>query len=116
MEGYYFGPYCCLGTDSRIRKDFNLVVQKAKGEGFSYVVKYTLLPGVSYPIRIIIGWNTRKVSYAQAAEEFKNSAETLKLLQAYRQSRGSEYFVVAQTQGETEIIPLNEFEGYKSLN
>ena len=47
MEGYYFGPYCCLGTDSRISKDFNLVVQKAKGEGFSYVVKYTLLPGVS---------------------------------------------------------------------
>lgn len=46
MEGYYFGPYCCLGTDSRISKDFNLVVQKAKGEGFSYVVKYTLLPGV----------------------------------------------------------------------
>lgn len=73
MEGYYFGPYCCLGTDSRISKDFNLVVQKAKGEGFSYVVKYTLLPGVSYPVRIIIGWNTRKVSYAQAAEEFKNS-------------------------------------------
>ena len=59
MEGYYFGPYCCLGTDSRISKDFNLVVQKAKGEGFSYVVKYTLL-------RIVSRQDYHRLEYSQS--------------------------------------------------